>query len=178
MSADPGPVARAAALDHRVGLSGDAPAVEALAGWAAEVAGMGPALGLDPASLPAAEWRDLLAWAGVPLAAGGALRWGTDLCSDPAAARVEERGGVLVLPPPAALPGLSSLALKPLRRWIAARIGVRLQSATGVRLWAWPDRAVVLSLAAVPLGGFLYGPVAGHRTTLALDPGGWQAVVW
>lgn len=142
----------------------------------AEPAGGPPALGLGPADLPAA-WRDALAWAGMPLSPHGSLRWGRDLGPGGAAVPAIEQGRLL-LPPPEALVQLTSLALKPLRRWVADRLGCRLQAAPGIRLWLWPGRAVALSTSAIPLAGFVYGSAPGHRAGLALDPGAWQIVTW
>jgi hypothetical protein len=147
----------------------------ACAAWLAEAApaGLPPALGVAGAP---EEWLDTLAWCGLPIGPGP-LRWGTDL----AQAAVDcptVRDGRLLLPPPEALAGLTSLALKPLRLFIAERLGVRLQAAPFIRLWLWPGRAVLQSLAPMPLAGFLYGPAPGHRAGLALEAWGSQIETW
>lgn len=136
-----------------------------------------PARGLDVAGLPAA-WRETLAWAGVPLASGGTLRWGVDLRQDAAVESPLLKDGVLVLPPPDAMARLSSVALKPLRRLVADRLECRLQAAPGIRLWLWDGRAVLQSQSSLMLAGFLYGSAPGHRASLALEPWGGQVVTW
>lgn len=122
------------------------------------------------------SWRAALAWCGVPLARGP-LRWERDLVAA-AVERPLARSGRLLLPEPARLAELSSVALKPLRLYIAERLGCRLQMAPGVRLWLWPSCAVLLSLQPAPLLGFLYGPRPGHREGLELPPWGLQIVAW
>lgn len=135
-----------------------------------------PALGLNPVDLPEA-WRDALAWCGVPIAGGGSLRWGTDLRQD-AVVAPEIRAGVLLLPPSEALAELTSLALKPVRRFVCERLRCRLQAAPGIRLWLWEGRAVLLSTSPVPLAGFFYGAAEGHRASIAFTPWGSQVVAW
>lgn len=154
-------------------------ALPALDAWAAGVladAG-GPARGLSAGTVPDA-WFDLLSWAGVPMAPAGELRWGVDLLEDPALPTPEFRGGSLALPAPAALAQLTSLALRPLRLQVARRLGVRLQAGTGLHLWLWPRQVALVSRAEVPLSGFLYGPGAGQRHGVAVEPGGFQVIHW
>lgn len=143
--------------------------------WLAEAAppGLPPAVGISGAPT---EWLDTLAWSGMPIGPGP-LRWGTDI----AQAEVDcptLRDGRLLLPAPEDLASLTSLALKPLRLFIAERLGCRLQAAPGIRLWLWPGRAVLQSQAPMPLAGFLYGPPQGHRAGLALEAWGSQIITW
>jgi hypothetical protein len=169
---------RVAALRARLlGLPGAVPAAAApaLREWAE---GFAPAdaLGLDPAGMPD-DRRDALAWAGMPLARGGALAWGRELREDAVAAPTLA-GATLVVPPPERLLALSSIALKPLRAFVERACGVRLQAGAGIHCFLWPDQALLVSCAEVPLGGFLHGPGPGQRSTVALDPGGFQALRW
>lgn len=137
----------------------------------------GPARGLDPATVPAV-YRLPLSHAGVPLADGAnELRWGIDLAAgdgDGFAAR----DGCLVLPAPAVLATLGSLALKPLRVAVAARTGVRLKIGAGVHLRLWGHGALLVSGVAATLGGFISGPRPGQRTGLLLEAGEHQLVTW
>ncbi|MBA3683836.1 MAG: hypothetical protein H0W72_01115 [Planctomycetes bacterium] len=153
------------------------PAPTDLVEWAADtLAGAGPALGVDRGSLPAVQ-ESALAWAGLPLARSGGARWGHDLDVGTGTVPVIDHDRLLV-PAPSALLACSAVELKPLRRWTATRFGCRLKAAPGVRLWLWRDRALVVSLRALPLAGFVYGPEAGHRAPLALEPGAAQVVRW
>jgi hypothetical protein len=127
-------------------------------------------------TVPAA-WLDVLRWAGVPLALAGELHWGTDIVVSGDAAP-EERDGRLLLPRPERLAELSSLAIRPLRTFLGRRLACRLQAATGLRLFLWPNQALVVSQVEIPVGGFLFGPPVGHRASLALPPGGAQVVDW
>jgi len=167
---------RAQALDAQLVGRQLAPAVQAAcADWLAEMAppGLPEAIGLGGVS---EDWFDTLAWSGMPLARGP-LRWGAEV----ARAEVDcptMQDGRLLLPPPEVLAGLTSLALRPLRLFVAERLQVRLQAAPGIRLWLWPGRALLLSQAPMPLAGFLYGPPAGHRAGLALEPWGSQIITW
>jgi len=144
--------------------------------WLSEVAPAGLASAQGVADVPAA-WFDTLAWSGMPIADGGTLRWGTDIREADVEAP-EVRGKVLLLPQPEALAHLTSLALKPLRLFVATHLGCRLQAAPGIRMWLWPGRAVLLSLSPIPLAGFLYGPTQGHRAGVSIDPWGSQIVTW
>jgi hypothetical protein len=141
--------------------------------WLAELPPPAAAVGVG--GVPE-DWADTLGWAGMPLAAGP-LRWGSDVRQD-AVAAPEIRRDCLLLPTQDDLVQLTSLSLKPLRQYIAQRLGCRLQAAPGIRLWLWPDRAVLLSLAPMPLSGFIYGPTQGHRAGVALPPWGSQIVAW
>lgn len=169
---------RARTLDARIaGCSALPPAElrDACAAWLAEAVPAGPAAALGVAGAPEA-WVDTLGWSGVPLAAGP-LRWGADIRQDAVPAPTA-RDGVLLLPPPEDLAALTSLSLKPLRMFIAERLGCRLQAAPGIRLWLWPDRAALQSLSPIPLAGFLYGRAQGHRSGVALEPWGCQVIAW
>lgn len=134
------------------------------------------ALGLDPEGLDR-DRLTALAWAGVPLARGGALRFGRDVL--PGDGDVPEAAGEAVRVPPAArLRACTSLALKPLRALVARACHVRVQTGPGVHLFLWPERAVLVSCAELPLGGFLHGPNPGQRESVALEPGECQVISW
>jgi len=165
MAADPELVSiwRAQVLDAQVTtLQGQLPpaAMAHCAAWLAEVAppDLPPALGVG--KVPE-TWADSLGWCGVPLAQGP-LQWGVDV-EQTAVPSPEIRKGRLLLPPAEVLATLTSLSLKPMRMFIAERLGCRLQAAPGIRMWLWPGRAVLQSQSPIPLAGFFYGPPAGHR---------------
>jgi hypothetical protein len=148
---------------------------EQLQAWLQQMlVGEGQLLGLDVAETPA-DMLPVLRFSGAPLGCSGPLRWGTDCSIDDARGPLIE-GDHLLLPSAERLGHMTSLALKPVRRFFAQRLGVRLQAATGIGLWLWPDRALVISQVAVPVAGFLHGPQPGRRCTLALEPGGYQLV--
>jgi hypothetical protein len=135
----------------------------------------GPAVGMSTTDLPE-SWRKLLAWSGMPFIPGdGPVRWGREVVigtvSVPTVA-----DGRLHLPTAEVMSSLSSLALKPLRAFVHGRFGYRLQAAPALRTWRWPRLVVVLSTATLPVGGFLHGPGADQRTTIALEPGGVQLI--
>jgi hypothetical protein len=132
--------------------------------------------GISPEGLPTA-WRDALAWCGAPLARGGELRWGRDLAEGEVVAP-EVRAGVLLLPPADELTERSGPELKPLRRFLAERLGVRLQAAAGVRFWLWRGGGLVLSFHEVPVGVFVYGDAPGHRAHCLLQPGAHEVLAW
>lgn len=146
--------------------------------WATAViaSGNGATLGLAAAGVPEL-WYDLLAWSGVPMSVDGPLHWGVDI-SEEAVTMPEFHGDKLVLPPPPVLARLTSLALKPLRMLSARRLGCRLQAATGLHLFLWPNQAVLVSHAEVPLGGFLHGPEPGTRHSVHVPVGGAQVLTW
>lgn len=132
-----------------------------------------PPCGLATQGLPD-DWREVLGWSGMPLAPRGMLAWGRDVVEDTTLAAPVERAGCLCLPPAERLAGLSGLGLRPLRRFIATRCRVRLQTAPGVRMWIWPDRVVLVSLRDDTVGGFIYAPTPDQRCSILLEPGGWQ----
>jgi hypothetical protein len=146
--------------------------------WAAEVvAGAeGQARGLVSEDVPDL-WYDVLAWSGVPMSVAGPLRWGVDIM-EAEVEMPEIREGALLLPPPPVLAQLTSLALRPLRRLVAERMGCRLQAATGLYFYLWSNQAVLVSRAEVPLGGFLHGPENGTRHYVSVPPGGSQVLRW
>ena len=149
-----------------------------LLAWAGEqLEGVrGLARGVRFAGVPWA-WIETLGWSGVPLAAAGDLVWGVDL--DEAEVELPQvKGERLLLPPVNHLAELSGLAMKPLRAWVGQRLACRLQASPGLRLYLWGDRALVVSHLDVPVGGFLYGPAAGTRASLALAAGGFQLITW
>jgi hypothetical protein len=150
-----------------------------LTAWAEKIIAraLGPDRGLTAATVPA-DWFEVLIWAGVPMSPAGPLAWGTDLAEDVTVARPTLREGRLLLPPPATLARLTSLDLKPLRAYIAQRLGCRLQAAAGLHLYLWTNQALVISCADLPLGGFLHGPNPAQRSALSLDPGGFEIVRW
>jgi len=164
-------------VDAKLGLAPSChPSKEEL-DWLAEEVPDAPALGLDPTSLPPG-WFAALSRCGVPFAQGGALRWGNDLGENTAITTPSMQGARLCLPPCDRLLALSSLPLKPVRVWIAQRLGVRLKIGADVHLRLWPQRAVLISTAAVPLGGFLSGPAQGTRASLYLPVGSAQHVTF
>ena len=168
-------------LDARLSVGASLPPSglrEACAAWLGEaIPDDGrPALGLDPAGLPG-RWFDALAWCGVPIATAGPLRWGVDLREE-AVASPEIRNHVLLLPSPGVLAGLTSLALKPVRRFIAERLHCRLQAAPGIRLWLWEGQAAMVAMSPLPLAGFFYGAAKGHRSSLSFAPWGSLVVAW
>lgn len=167
----------AAHLNQRAALIPRPVAVE-LDAWAAGViaSAHGGSIGLAAGGVPE-MWYDLLAWSGVPMSVDGPLHWGVDI-SEEAVSVPEFHGAKLVLPPPPVLAQLTSLALKPLRQLVANRLGCRLQAATGLNFYLWSNQALLVSQAEVPLGGFLHGPVAGTRHSLAVPPGGAQVIRW
>lgn len=147
--------------------------------WAAAVVATasGAPIGLAAAGVPDL-WYDVLAWSGMPMSVDGPLQWEVDIGEEHAVAMPEFRGAKLVLPPPPVLAQLTSLALKPLRQLVANRLGCRLQAATALRLFLWPNQAVLVSHAEVPLGGFLHGPNQGMRHSLSVPPGDAQVIRW
>jgi hypothetical protein len=153
--------------------------LEVLRPWASAMiaAGQGPARGLSAAQVPE-RWRETLAWAGVPFGTAGDLSWGTDLQEVPELVVPELRAGRLLLPIPGTLAQLTSLALKPLRLFVAERLGCRLQLAAGVHFYLWSNQAVLVSCADVPVGGFLHGPDVGQRHAVSIQPGGFQVIAW
>ncbi len=176
-AAAPSTTPRIAALDQ-VLAEGSVPADGAaeIAAWAQELAASGRRrMGVDPATVPA-PWRDVLADAGVPFAPGG-QPWtarGVDALPRP---RLDP-DGTLLLPPLERFRTLTSLPLKAVRLWVHERFGVRLQVATGVRLWLWSNQLAVVNGDDRHRGGFLHGPTRGMRTVLSLDPGQAQVVRW
>ncbi|MEK7413369.1 MAG: hypothetical protein AAB263_08635 [Planctomycetota bacterium] len=151
---------------------------DACAAWLREVmpADGRQALGLSPVGVTNA-WREVLGWAGMPLASGGALRWGVDVRQADVRTPQQE-GDTLVLPDPAILRTVNGISLKPMRQFVAKRLGCRLLGAPGIRLWLWPKHAVVHSMSDMPLAGFVYGDVKGHRATMALLPYAAQVITW
>lgn len=173
----PSPMARAALIEALIADGTPvAGASEEDLSWANELlAGAGKPQGWDPETV-APAWRAPLAWAGVPFARGGE-RWEVAESADLLRPSLSA-DGVLVLPPLAVFTALSSLPLKPLRVWVAQRFAVRVQIGTGVRLWLWDNRFVVLNCSDRHRGGFIHGPTRGMRAVVALDPGQAQAVSW
>lgn len=143
--------------------------------WLHDLESNEAAIGLDAASV-APDMLAALSNAGLPIAPGGAWTWGRDVVLDPLATLPLLRDDVLVVPPAAVLVALTSLPLKPLRQWVAARTGVRLKIGAGVHLRLWATQAVLISTAPIPLGGFLSGPQAGTRASIYLGVGGTQHV--
>lgn len=168
---------RARVLDARIAGRAVLPPPElrdACMAWLAEAAS-GDAVALGVSGVPEA-WVDTLGWSGVPLAPGP-LHWGADIRQDGVPVP-SVRDGVLLLPTPEELASQTSLALKPMRLFVAERLGCRLQAAPGIRLWLWPDHAALQSLSPLPLAGFLYGRAAGHRSGISLEAWGCQVITW
>jgi hypothetical protein len=175
---------RVRVLDAAVRGRADAPAPPApldqeLTRWAGEIlaTARGPARGLIAAAVPE-RWRETLGWAGVPFGTAGDLGWGAHLQEQTGLLVPELRAGRLLLPDPHTLAQLTSLALKPLRLFVAAKLGCRLQVAAGVHFYLWANQAALVSCVQVPVGGFLYGPEEGQRHSLSILPGTCQLVTW
>jgi len=132
--------------------------------------------GLAAGQVPT-PWRAALAWIGMPLAPAGALCWGEAVRASTADA-IHVADGILWLPQPARLHGLTSIALRPARRFVAEHCGCRLQAGAGLQLFCWPDALLVLNCRDVPLAGFLHGPSAGRRAAFTLAPGEPFVQVW
>jgi hypothetical protein len=156
-----------------------APLDAELSRWAGEImaSARGPARGLVAGEVPEG-WRETLSWAGVPFGTAGDLGWGVHVQGQPGLLVPELRDGRLLLPEPGTLARLTSLALRPLRLFVAARLGCRLQAAAGVHFYLWANQAVLVSCVQVPVGGFLYGPEEGQRHSLSILPGACQLVTW
>jgi len=131
--------------------------------------------GLAAESVPV-SWRAALAWIGMPLAPAGALRWGVEVRPGPGVALLRA-DGPLQLPAPEALRALSSIQLRPARRFAAAHVGCRLQGGAGLALFCWPEAVLVLNCRDVPLAGFLHGP-PGRRAAFTLSPGEHLLQAW
>ena len=144
--------------------------------WARTVVAAGRTpQGWDPAGFPPG-WQPALAAAGVPLARGGE-RW-TARISDQVSGPLLLSSGELLVPPRERFATLTSLPLKPLRLFIHAHLGIRLQVATGVHLWAWANQLVLINTTALYRGGFIHGPQRGMRSVVALEPGQSQEISW
>jgi len=132
-------------------------------------------IGLVAESVPG-PWRAALAWIGIPLAPAGPLRWGVEVRGDgPDMVRADTDPGVdadavLLLPGPGILRTLSSIQLRPARRFVAGHGGCRLQGGAGLMLFCWPEAVLVLNCRDVALAGFLHGP-PGRRVAFSLAPG-------
>ena len=120
------------------------------------------------------ELRSALAWAGVPLLPPGAPPGAIAVTIDADLLVPECRLGTWRLPPPDRLRALDGVALAPLRDAVAQLTGCRLKLAPGAVLVAWPERCLVLNARRGPLCGYCYGPGAGQRTAIDLEPGGWR----
>jgi hypothetical protein len=169
----------AALLGRALAPGPPAPLERELWRWAGEIlaSAHGPARGLLAGQVPE-RWQETLSWAGLPFGTAGDLSWGVHLQEQPGLALPEVRARRLLLPEPHALAQLTSLALKPLRLFVAAQLGCRLQVAAGVRFYLWANQAALVSCVAVPVGGFLYGPGEGQRHSLSILPGACQLVTW
>ncbi|GDY12032.1 hypothetical protein LBMAG53_09100 [Planctomycetota bacterium] len=133
----------------------------------------GQAQGLNPDRVPG-PWRERLAWAGMPFANDGKLLWEElEPSTDPAPTFA---AGRLRLSEPEGWRQLTSLALKPLRQFVAERFGFRLQCATGVRAWRWPGVLVLVSGNHLPVAGFVHCCQGDERTSIYLDPGDAQLI--
>ena len=84
-----------------------------------------------------------------------------------------DQNGQLILPAtPSALEACNGVELKPLRNWVGDHFSVRLQAAPGLVFFLWPQLAMVVFFAQLPLHGFLHGPTKGQRHVLAIAPAG------
>ncbi len=122
-------------------------------------------------------WIEPLALAGVPLASQGQVSWRRSVRIAEIAAPVLH-DDLLELPPLGRFTTLTSLPLKPLRQWVQRQLGLRLQAGVGVQVFLRERRLVMLNCAGIPRHGFAYGPPAGMRTVLQLEPGRWSDVGW
>jgi hypothetical protein len=146
------------------------------ADWAQAVVAAGRTpQGWDPSSFPPG-WLPALAAAGAPLARGG-HPWAARI-SDQAHSLTLRSSGELLVPPLECFAILTSLALKPLRLFIHAHFGIRLQVAAGVHLWAWANQLVLINTTVLYRGGFIHGPQRGVRSVVALEPGQSQEISW
>lgn len=168
---------RALALDLAV--AGDTTEASPHAAWARSLVAASPhaALGLQSVEL-SATWHATLAWCSMPLSPHGDLRWGVDVVEDVSLVAPCVRDSRLFVPPAEVLAACTGPALRPLRRFIASRYQVRLQTAPGIRMWLWPERAVLVSLRPDTVGGFLYAPTPDQRSSVLVEPGGWQVIRW
>lgn len=133
----------------------------------------GPAQGLNPDGMPG-PWRERLAWAGMPFANDGTLHWQElEPSADPTPTIA---GGRLRLSDPEGWYQLTSLALKPLRQFVAQRFGFRLQCATAVRTWRWPGVLALMSCNHLPVAGFVHGCQGDERASVYLEPGDAQLI--
>ncbi len=146
--------------------------------WVDDVVGsaQGPLKGLHYESIPP-EVFELMRWSSMPISMEGPLEWGTDVqVGDIDKPSVE--GDCLMLPTSERLATMTSLSIRPLRHYIGTRLGLRLQAATGIGMYIWDNQALLTCRSLVPVGGFLHGPTRGRRTTLSMDPGGYQLIKW
>lgn len=152
--------------------------IASLVDWAENILQQaeGPALGLIPQGI-AADMAETLRWAGMPFGLNGPLRWGGDII-EADTKRPEIIDDQLQLPSANRLAEMTSLGIKPMRYFIGQRLGLRLQSATNIRLFIWSNQALVISCTMIPIGGFLHGPQDSQRFNLAMNPGGHQLFHW
>jgi hypothetical protein len=123
-------------------------------------------------------WRRTLAGIGVPLGLSQDLMWGRDVVEHATLQLPSLRDGIMQLPVLQILESLTSLQLKPLRMFVAHKLGCRLQIATKVHFYLWANQSLLISCAGVPVGGFLYGPEPGQRHSLSIPIGGYQLLTW
>jgi hypothetical protein len=143
--------------------------------WAAGLAQRGgQARGLARDEL-SADRLDAVQEAGLPISIAGPLRWGSEVCEDAGCERPHEVDGRLLLPGVERLRHCTAVELKPLRRHVQRHLGVRLQAAPGIVCFLWQRQVALVSVATQRLAGFLHGPGAGQRQSLAWRPG--QALV-
>lgn len=144
--------------------------------WAASLVAAGKSQrGWDPTPWTA-DWRRVLAYAGVPFAAGGDRPM---VAVDTSALTVSSSlDGQLRLPPLKCFAGLTSLPLKPLRLFVQRHYHLRLQLGIGIHMCLWSNQVVVINASADQRDGFLYGPQHGMRLPVSLPPGAAQELTW
>jgi len=168
-------------LDHRIFGLGLPPRLDPLVvdalesviaeGEREEMLGLGVD-GIDEVNLAA------LRRAGVPIAMDEGIVWEREVIEDPRLERPEDRGATLALPPCRVLAGCNGVELKPLRTWFGRATGLRLQAAPGIAWFLWPHQALLISTREERLAGFLHGPGADQRHSIAWEPGSARWIRW
>ena len=123
-------------------------------------------------------WIGVLRWAGLPLSVDGPLHWGREVAAAPRLHAPAIDGDRLLVPGHTWLEACTGVALRPLRRFVAERFGLRLQAAPGIAVYLWANQGILVSMREEPLGGFLHGPRDGERQNLTWAPGQALWVRW
>ncbi len=151
---------------------------ESLREWANGViqSAHGPLLGLSTAGIPE-EMYESLRWAGMPMSTDGDISWDTEVKPE----KIEKpsiENNKLLIPGADILKEITSVAMRPLRRFVADRYQIRLQAATGISCYLWRNQALFISCLDVRVSGFVHGPEYGQRSSLAIAPGDAQLSSW